>query len=90
MTHRFRNRVLSQLAAGSYAPEIDDGVRSCVASLPWWRVDTRGQRYNYDDDYDRRRRYRRHRRHRRYRRSTLGGGPAPAAVAPQGAAGGGA
>lgn len=33
---RFRNRVLDQLAAGSYQPVLDEGVRQCLANLPWW------------------------------------------------------
>jgi hypothetical protein len=52
MTHRFRNRILAALAQGTYAPSIDEGLRTCVAALPWWRADTRGA--VYDDAYDRR------------------------------------
>lgn len=33
---RFRNRVLEQLAAESYQPVLDDGLKHCLASLPWW------------------------------------------------------
>jgi hypothetical protein len=33
---RFRNRVLEQLAAGSYQPVLDDGLKHCLAVLPWW------------------------------------------------------
>ena len=67
MTHRFRNRVLAQLAEGSYAPAVDRGVRGCVAALPWWRGGGAGEGGGgkvavYEDDYDRRLRRRRHRR----------------------------
>lgn len=51
MTHRFRNRVLSQLSRGAYAPAVDEGVRGCVAALPWWRRDGKGGAL-YEDDYD--------------------------------------
>lgn len=33
---RFRNRVLEQLAAGSYQPVLDTGLTHCLANLPWW------------------------------------------------------
>jgi len=56
MTHRFRNRVLTQLAQGVYYPIVDDGVKSCVATLPWWRAPD-GMGARYDEDYDRRRKY---------------------------------
>jgi hypothetical protein len=51
MTHRFRDRILLELARGVYAPVVDDGVKGCVASLPWWRADGKG--HSYDDEYDR-------------------------------------
>lgn len=35
--HRFRNRVLSQLAQGSYQPVLDDGLVHCLSTLPWWQ-----------------------------------------------------
>jgi hypothetical protein len=31
---------LEQLAAGSYQPVLDDGLKHCLAVLPWW---TQGQ-----------------------------------------------
>jgi hypothetical protein len=35
--HRFRNRVLRQLAEGAYEPVLDDGLKHCLSTLPWWR-----------------------------------------------------
>jgi hypothetical protein len=29
--------VLEHLEAGSYQPAVDEGVATCLASLPWWR-----------------------------------------------------
>lgn len=52
MTHHFRDRVLAQLSRGAYAPTTDEGVKSCVGELPWWRRDTRGGVYDDDDGYD--------------------------------------
>jgi hypothetical protein len=28
--------VLEQLAAKSYQPVLDDGLKQCLANLPWW------------------------------------------------------
>lgn len=35
--YRFRNRVLDQLASNSYQPVLDDGLKYCLANLPWWK-----------------------------------------------------
>lgn len=36
LTHRFRDQVLEQIAAGKYEPLVDDGINSCLKKLPWW------------------------------------------------------
>jgi hypothetical protein len=61
MTHRFRNKILAALAEGAYAPGVDDGVKACVAALPWWQKDDRGgaPQFMEDDAYDAARRRRR-------------------------------
>lgn len=28
--------MLEQLSAGSYQPVLDDGLKHCLANLPWW------------------------------------------------------
>eukprot|EP00877_Chromochloris_zofingiensis_P009613 jgi/Chrzof1/4905/Cz15g04010.t1 len=50
LTHRFRNRVLNALSKGIYSPKIDAGLTQCVATLAWWKRDTKGQAY--EDGYD--------------------------------------
>ncbi|GBF89222.1 hypothetical protein Rsub_02099 [Raphidocelis subcapitata] len=53
MTHRFRNKILAALAEGSYAPSVDDGVKGCVASLPWWQREDKGAApFMEDESYD--------------------------------------
>jgi hypothetical protein len=42
VTHRLRDAVVEALARGDYAPALDEGLRRCVATLPWWR-DVRGR-----------------------------------------------
>jgi glycosyltransferase-like protein LARGE len=52
VTHRLRDEVVAALSAGgggggaaaaaaaaavSYSPVLDDGLRACVAALPWWK-----------------------------------------------------
>lgn len=36
LTHRFRDKVQEDLAAGTYEPLIDEGIKKCVRELPWW------------------------------------------------------
>ena len=41
LTHRFRDQVQTDLAAGTYKPLIDEGVKNCVKVLPWWQKQER-------------------------------------------------
>jgi len=74
---RFRNRVLDQLAAGTYHPVLDDGVTSCLAQLTWWLPDSsssaaqRGNPVSSGTQQRLRRRRRAHRRHARLHRHVL-------------------
>lgn len=36
LTHRFRDKVQAEMAAGNYTGLLDDGIRQCVKTLPWW------------------------------------------------------
>jgi hypothetical protein len=36
LTHKFRDQVQADLQAGTYKPVLDDGIRKCVETLPWW------------------------------------------------------
>jgi hypothetical protein len=36
LTHRFRDKVQVEMAAGNYTGLLDDGIRQCMKSLPWW------------------------------------------------------
>lgn len=36
LTHRFRDKVQAEMAAGNYTGLLDDGIRQCVKALPWW------------------------------------------------------
>jgi hypothetical protein len=42
VTHRFRDAVVASLARGDYKPVVSEGLRRCVASLPWWREEVVG------------------------------------------------
>jgi hypothetical protein len=37
LTHRFRDKVQAEMAAGNYTGLLDDGIRQCVKALPWWQ-----------------------------------------------------
>lgn len=38
LTHRFRDKVQAEMAAGNYTGLLDDGIRACVKVLPWWQA----------------------------------------------------
>lgn len=48
VTHRLRDEVVAALAAAAkqggkpFVPALDEGVRACVAALPWWRREELG------------------------------------------------
>lgn len=37
LTHRFRDKVQAEVAAGNYTSLVDDGILNCVKTLPWWQ-----------------------------------------------------
>lgn len=36
LTHRFRDKVQAEMAAGTYKGLLDEGIQQCVKTLPWW------------------------------------------------------
>ncbi|WIA29620.1 hypothetical protein OEZ86_012107 [Tetradesmus obliquus] len=37
LTHRFRDKVQAEVAAGNYTSLVDEGILNCVKRLPWWQ-----------------------------------------------------
>lgn len=37
LTHRFRDKVQAEVAAGNYTSLVDEGILNCVKQLPWWQ-----------------------------------------------------
>eukprot|EP00882_Tetradesmus_deserticola_P029727 GHRQ01033323.1.p1 GENE.GHRQ01033323.1~~GHRQ01033323.1.p1 ORF type:complete len:242 (+),score=65.44 GHRQ01033323.1:222-947(+) len=37
LTHRFRDKVQAEVAAGNYTGLVDEGIQNCVKQLPWWQ-----------------------------------------------------